>query len=72
MFYQIAAALTLLAVGYLTGFQHGSDRSDLEVARAAAPVEVVVASPFTSACNAMLEAAWAIEDAAPPSLPHSE
>lgn len=62
--------LIMAAMGYLTGYQHGSDRSDLELKRAAAPVLVPVASPHASTCSAMLEAAWAIEDVVP--VPASE
>ena len=58
--------LIMAAAGYLVGHQHGSDRDELAVKRAAAPVAVPVASPHASVCSTMLEAAWSIEDVAPP------
>jgi hypothetical protein len=55
-----------LVVGYLVGFQHGSDRAQLALDRAVQLIEVPVASPHASVCTQMLEAAWSIEDVAPP------
>lgn len=55
-----------LVAGYLVGFQHGSDRTQLALDRSVERVEVVRDNPYGQVCSQMLEAAWSIEDVTPP------
>jgi hypothetical protein len=63
--WQLGFTAILVVLGYTSGFQHGGDRQALDLRRASGPVEVTVASPFATTCSAILEAAWAVEDAPP-------
>lgn len=62
----IGTCAIALVVGYLVGFQHGSDQAQMAIDRAVQVLEVPVADPYASVCSQMLEAAWSIEDVVPP------
>ncbi len=62
----IGTCVIALVAGYLVGFQHGSDQAQLALDRAIEVIKVPVADPHASVCSQMLEAAWSIEDVAPP------
>jgi len=62
----LSSFVTMAGLGYLVGFQHGSDQAQLALDRAIEVIKVPVADPHASVCSQMLEAAWSIEDVAPP------
>ncbi len=67
VFYWVSV-LFAVGLGYAIGFQHGSDKATLTAKRANTQV-VVVPSPYGDVCDEMLEAAWSIQQVAPPA-PH--
>lgn len=63
----LAGMLATLLTGYFVGWTHGNDRAAFD----ARPAVAVVSStyPYADVCAEMLDAAWSIGPAAPPS-PH--